>query len=564
MDASRVFGIDLGTTHSCIAYIDEASGRPTVVANAEGELTTPSVVLFENEETRVVGKEAKNAAVLYADRVVAMVKRQMGVSGWRFPFEDHEYSPEEISSYILRKVVGDAEALLAAQVRDVVITCPAYFGISERNATANAGELAGLNVLEVINEPTAAAIAYGMHDDRDQVVLVYDLGGGTFDVTMIEIKDGSVRVIATGGDHQLGGRDWDEAVVGYLAAMWQQETGSADDPMESDETVQDLWQRAEDGKRALSARSESKIAVSHAGQRAGITLSRTKFDELTSHLLERTVEYTRNVLATAKELGHGEFHRLLLVGGSTKMPQVAERLTREFGVAPTAFEPDQAVAKGAAIYGQKLVIGEQIRTAVVEALETSGDQSATQADEVNLDDVPESVMAAARQTVAANNGVRLDVVEKLVQMKVTNVASHSFGVVAIDDSDGGWRECISNLMLAQDRVPAKRVKLYGTVRADQDHVDLRIVENSSRADLVDLSEGREIGIATLRMNAGLPAESPVEVTFELTQDGRLQVTGQDLSTEGKVITAVIETNRSLSAAEMEEAKSRAKNVKVSG
>jgi molecular chaperone DnaK len=556
LEASRVFGIDLGTTHSCIAYVDEASGRPAVVSNAEGDLTTPSVVLFEDEETRVVGKEAKNAAVLYADRVVAMVKRQMGVPGWRFMFEDHEYSPEEISAYILRKLANDAETLLATPVRDVVITCPAYFGISERDATVKAGQIAGLNVLEVINEPTAAAVAYGMHDDRDQVVLVFDLGGGTFDVTLIEIKDGSVRVVATGGDYQLGGRDWDEAVVAYIAGMWQQESGSDDDPMESEETLQDLWQRAEDGKRALSARSESKIAVSHAGQRVGVTLTRAKFDELTKHLLERTVEYTRKVLETAKELGHKQFDQLLLVGGSTKMPQIAERLTQEFGIEPTVYEPDQAVAKGAAIYGQKLAIGKQIETEVLKVAAQSGD-------EINLDDVPEAVMAEVKQKVAADNGIRVDTVEKIGRMTVTNVASHSFGVIAADDR-AGMKEYISNLVLAQTPVPVTADKKYGTLHANQMEVDLRIVENTSREEYVEVDEGREIGIAVLRMRPGLPASAPVYVKFELTQDGRLQVTGQDLSEDGEVITAVIETNRSLSEQEMEAAKSRARGVKVSG
>ncbi len=527
-----------------------------MVSNAEGDQTTPSVVLFEDEDTRVVGKEAKNAAVLYADRVVAMAKRQMGVAEWRFPFGAREYSPEEISAYILRKLAMDAEAAVSAPVRDVVITCPAYFGISERDATAKAGEIAGLNVLEVINEPTAAAIAYGMHDSRDQVVLVYDLGGGTFDVTMIEIKDGSVRVIATGGDHQLGGRDWDEAVVGYIAAMWKQETGSDEDPMESEETLQDLWQRAEDGKRALTSRSDTKVPVSHAGKRAGITLSRAKFDELTRHLLERTIEYTRSVLDTAKELGHNEFHQLLLVGGSTRMPQVAERLTEAFGIKPTTHDPDQAVAKGAAIYGQKLAIGEQIRTEIGKAM-------ARPTGKVNLDEVPEAVMEQAKQAVAANIGMHVEAVEKIGRMNVTNVASHSFGVIAVDDR-AGLKEFISNLVMVQDPVPVTKDKRYGTLYANQQQVDLRIVENTSRADEVDLSEGREIGVAVLAMRPGLAAGAAVDVTFELTQDGRLKVTGRDLSVGGEVITAVIETNRSLSGEAMEEAKTHAKAVKVSG
>lgn len=557
MENSTVFGIDLGTTHSCIAYIDEAAGKPAVVTNAEGDQTTPSVVLFDDAETRVVGKEAKNASVMYADRVVAMVKRQMGVPGWRFPSDGQDYTAEEISSYILRKLAADTETLLATQVRDVVITCPAYFGISEREATAKAGEIAGLNVLEVINEPTAAAIAYGVHDDSDQTVLVYDLGGGTFDVTMIEIKGGSVRVVATGGDQQLGGRDWDEAVVGYLAEMWQREAGSEEDPRDSEETLQDLWQRAEDGKRSLSARAEAKIMASHSGQRVAVPLTREKFDELTSHLLERTVEYTRSVLSMAGELGTSSFDKLLLVGGSTKMPQVAARLGAEFNTTPQQYDPDQSVAKGAAIYGQKLAIGKRIKVEVAKIMGTRDDA-------VDEDSVPGDVMDKAVENVAAQEGMRKETVAKIGQMKVTNVASHSFGVIAIDDSDGTEREFISNLVLAQDPVPASMTRTYGTVQADQEQADIRVMENTRREAGVPLAEGRPIGIATLKLSRGLPSNSPIDVMFELGQDGRLKVTGRDLADTGAEIIAVIETDRGLSEEELRQAKARARGVRVSG
>ena len=198
-----IFGIDLGTTYSCIAYVDTA-GKANVLTNQEHQLTTPSVVLFE-KETRIVGNEAKNSAVLNPDDVVEMIKRHMGEADWRFHYEGNDYSPEEISSYILRKLAIDAEADLGVPVKEVVITCPAYFGIAQREATARAGEIAGLHVLEIISEPTAAAIAYGLQRGRDQVVLVYDLGGGTFDIAIIAIKNDATTVIATGGDHHLGG-----------------------------------------------------------------------------------------------------------------------------------------------------------------------------------------------------------------------------------------------------------------------------------------------------------------------------------------------------------------------
>ena len=555
MENNTVFGIDLGTTHSCIAYVDEASGRPSVVTNAEGDLTTPSVVLFDGQD-RVIGKEAKNATVMYADRVVAMVKRQMGVSGWRFPFDGHDYPAEEISSYILRKLAADAETMLGTQVRDVVITCPAYFGIAEREATAKAGEIAGLNVLEVINEPTAAAISYGAHAEGDQTVLVYDLGGGTFDVTLIEIKGGSVRVVATDGDHRLGGRDWDEAVVGYLAEAWRQETGSTEDPSDSEETLQDLWQRAEEGKRALSARSEAKIMVSHAGERIAVSLTREKFNELTADLLARTVEFTKAVLDTGEELGTSEFDKLLLVGGSTKMPQVAARLTEEFGVTPVVHDPDQSVAKGAAIYAQKRRLGEEIKIEIANIMGKQG----TPVDE----DVPREVYDKAVENVATQAGLRKEAVARIDQMEVTNVASHSFGIVVIDDSADEMKEYISNLVLAQEAVPASKTRTYGTVQPNQSRVDIRVMENSGRDRDVPIERGRPIGLAVLKLSDGLPNGSPVDITFELTQDGRLKVTGRDLAESGEETVAVVETDRTLSEEELQLAKARARGIKVSG
>jgi molecular chaperone DnaK (HSP70) len=556
MADDTVFGIDLGTTHSCIAYIDEASGRPALVTNAEGDLTTPSVVLFEGAD-RVVGKEAKNAAVMYTDRVVVMVKRQMGVSDWRFSYEGQDYTAEEISSYVLRKLAGDTAEMLGLPVREVVITCPAYFGIAEREATAKAGEIAGLKVLEVINEPTAAAISYGVHADGDQTVLAYDLGGGTFDVTLIEIKDGSVRVVATDGDHLLGGRDWDEAVVDYLAGQWQQETGSPDDPKDSEETLQDLWQRAEDGKRALSTRSETRITVSHGGQRVAVTLTREKFDELTAHLLERTVEFTKAVLAIGGELGVGAFDKLLLVGGSTRMPQVAARLSREFTVSPVMHDPDQSVAKGAAIYAQKLKLGEVIRT---EIADLTGKQNTA----VDKDSVSAEVYQQAVENVASRTGLVTEAVKKIDQMTVTNVASKSFGIVVLDNSDGTERDVISNLVLAQDPVPVTKTQTYATIEPDQPRVDIRVMENSQRVRTVPLEHGRAIGLAVLPLREGLPSGSPVDITFELTPDGRLKVTGQDLAESGAETVAVVETDRGLSEEELRQAKERARGLKVSG
>lgn len=557
MGSKQVFGIDLGTTYSCIAVVDELSGKPYVIPNAEGDLATPSVVYFEDAENRAVGKEAKNVAVMEPDRVVEMVKRDMGTPEWRWPFEGDNFSPEEISAYILRKVVADAEQNLGVRPEDVVITCPAYFGIPQREATAAAGRIAGLNVLEIINEPTAAAISYGLQDDKDQVVLVYDLGGGTFDVSIIEVKDGSVAVVATGGDHELGGRDWDEEVVKYLAAEWAAQIGSPENLTASAETLQDLWRRAEEAKRALTQRAETKVQVSHEGQRVAVTLTREKFDELTAHLLENTLSMTRDTLATARELGYSDVDLLLVVGGSTKMPQVSERLKQEFGKEPQVHDPDQSVAKGAAIYGQKLAIGDRIRTELAKELGTTPEQ-------VDAATVTPEARERAQETVAEELGMRLPALKKIDVMKVTNVVSHSFGVVALRRSGTGWAEYISNLVLAQTRLPVTKTQKYFTTEADQDAVDLRIMESSLRQEEInDLAQGSEVGTAILPMTQGLPERAPVEVTFELNQQGRLVITGRDLAVGGKTVTATIETDRALSEKDIDKATVRSRGVTVS-
>ncbi|MER5702231.1 Hsp70 family protein [Micromonospora sp. NPDC002296] len=557
MTDSRVYGIDLGTTYSCIAHFDDRSGRPTITPNIEGELTTPSVVLFEDEQTRVVGREAKNTAVLEADNVVEMIKREMGKPEWRREFFGREYSPEEISSYILRKVVDDAERHDEVRPKKVVITCPAYFGIPQREATAAAGRIAGLEVLEVINEPTAAAIAYGSQHPEDQVVLVYDLGGGTFDVTVIEVKERAITVVATDGKHELGGRDWDAEIVKYLAAQWQAEhPGATGDPLDSPETVQDLWLRAESHKRTLSNLTQTKVPVVHDGQQVTVPLTREKLDDLTRHLLEDTVTLTRQVLQTAHELGYPKVDRLLLVGGSTKMPQVVARLTTEFSFEIKSFEPDQAVAKGAAIYGQKLAIGDKVRNKILKGIDCAPEQ-------VDLARVPAEVRKAAEEAVATDLGLRLDTVQQLGGMTVKNVVSHSFGVRALKGPDK--TPVIANLILAQQTLPMQAKGTFGTLRDGQPSVDLKIYENTSREKYVeDFGTGEQVGDAILELAPGLPANSPIEVTFQLDNEGRLLITGRDDSTGGKQVTATIQTNRALSAEQVADAIEHGQSIRVIG
>lgn len=547
-DQTTVFGIDLGTTYSCIAYVDEY-GKSVVTPNSEGDYTTPSVVQFDGTQ-RIVGREAKNNAVLVPNQVVEMVKRQMGEPNWRFHYNGVEYTPEEISSYILRKLTTDAEQYLGHPIKDVVITCPAYFGIAQRDATVKAGQIAGLNVREIINEPTAAAIMYGLQEERDQVVLVYDLGGGTFDITVIEVKGSAITVITTGGDHNLGGRNWDEIVVLYLADQWMAETKSSDSPVDSEETLQDLWGRAEDAKKALSARQETKVVITHAGQRISSVLTRQKFDELTAALLERTIEFTKQTIDQAKSRGYTQFDQILLVGGSTRMAQVSERLTAEFNIPLRIFDPDQAVAKGAATYGYKLFIDEKIITAIAPSGES-----------VDINKVDQQTLAKAQRKVAEEEGLALPSVNKIAGMTVTNVASHSFGIVAIDRHTD--KEIISNIVLANDSLPALNMKTYGTLVESQAEVELRVMENSIHAQSVeDLFLGQEIGNAILHLPPGLPKGTPLEVTFELQRDGRLRMTGREPTTNS-AIEVDIETSRGISDEEFVDAKNRSKRIVVS-
>ena len=551
-NAEMVFGIDLGTTYSCIAYVDEY-GKAVVIPNVEGDRTTPSVVQFEGTN-RVVGKEAKNNAVLYPNQVVEMVKRQMGTSDWVFTDEGTDYRPEEISSYILRKLANDAEQHLGRPVQEVVITCPAYFGIAQREATARAGQIAGLTVREVINEPTAAAIMYGLQNDQDQTVLVFDLGGGTFDITVIEIKGGTITVVATGGDHYLGGRNWDEAVVQYLAQEWLNETGSADDPLESLDTQQDLWNKAENAKRALSARQETTIPVMHAGERVGVKLTREKFDELTAGLLARALTYTKATIDEAAKRGFTRYSQILLVGGSTKMPQVVELLQKEFPNIPQrSFDPDESVAKGAAVYGQKLMLDEKIQIKIAE-------MTGQDVDDVNQAQVSQRVVERAQQAVAHEVGLRTSVVEKFNAIAITNVASHCFGVVALNKDE---REVIANMILVNDPLPFTKTDTFYTLRANQQLVDIQVIENSvSEYEVADVSRGEEIGNATLSLPPGLPLQAPIEVTFELNQEGRLHVTARELSSN-RIVDVTIQIKQGIPEEELEAAKARALRLSIS-
>ncbi|HET7232067.1 MAG TPA: Hsp70 family protein [Longimicrobium sp.] len=546
MSATRVYGIDLGTTYSCIACVDE-HGKPVVLANEDNDLTTPSVVFFESAENIVVGQQAKSQVAIYPDQCVSTVKRAMGDANWRFEAFGQTYRPQDISSFILRKVVRDAEKITGEPIRDVVITVPAYFGQNEKEATRQAGELAGLTVRNIIPEPTAAALAYGLERESDEVILVYDLGGGTFDVTLIEVRADELNVIATGGDHQLGGKDWDDVIVEFFAQAIAAETGAAAEAVTQDqETYQELLLMAERFKRALTSRTSVSESTRFEGERVRLELTRERFDELTRHLLERTLSLAEQELEKARERGHARIDRLLLVGGSTFMPQVISAVQERFPIEVSHFDPNQAVAKGAAVFGFKCYLDEQIRMGVAQA---TGQSAA----EVDLEAVDTGVLESARKEVATVHGLSLPGLRKLVDRKMVDVTSKSFGIVVMTDDD---REMVANLILRDHRVPTEVTQQFGTYADGQVQVDLRCMENAFRDEpTVNPADCKAIGQAVLGFPRPMPKGSPIEVTFALGPDGLLHLRGVDLATGGD-IRADFRTDAIMSLEEVEEARSR--------
>lgn len=345
--SNYVFGIDLGTTNSCIAYVNER-GISTVINNMEGTNTTPSVVNFAGPSEIVVGQIAKDVADIDPCNTVSLVKTLMGQSSFAINYNGEDIRPEEVSAYILRKITNDASELLDTEVRDVVITCPAYFGSQEKVATKKACELAGLNIIEMLSEPVAAAISYGcVKEETDKTILVYDLGGATLDITVMKIRSGKIELICSDGDHNLGGKDWDTEVMNYLATQFCSETGFDGDFDEY--AQQDLRLKAERAKKQLSSKDVVPIILDASGLRTRIMLSRTVFDEITQVLLSQTIEKTEAAIAKAESKGY-KVDEILLVGGSTRMPQVKKAIVDKFGIVPRILEPEEAVAKGAAIY----------------------------------------------------------------------------------------------------------------------------------------------------------------------------------------------------------------------
>ena len=538
MAAKRIYGIDLGTTYSCIAYVDDI-GKPVVLQNSDSELTTPSVVYFESSDNRVVGKEAKNSSKVFPDRVVSFVKRSMGSPDWSFEVDGVAYRPEEISSFILRKLVGDASNAVEESITDVVITCPAYFGINEREATKNAGKLAGLTVHHILNEPTAAAICYGVDKAQaDQVVLVYDLGGGTFDITVIAIKGGDIQVICTGGNHSLGGKDWDDRLINYLAEQFIAQFPDKGDPRDDPYSFQAVANAAEEAKKGLSSKEKSPQMVVHGGERARVELTRQTLEEITNDLLEQTVELTRQVLEEAKSRGYPKIDQFLLVGGSSKMPCVARRLKETFGGEPQLFDPDLAVAKGAALMGLRIMAGELIKEEIAA-------QQGTTTDQVDLDAVDAHTIEAAAQKAAAKGGGGFRLAGKqfaaMATGKIINVCSHGFGIVVTTD-EATREQKVVHLIHNNTPVPVEITEMgFGTLVPNQQSVSIEVMEQLGQCESPDLNNNVRISQGEITpLSPNLPAGSPIHVTFKLEADGTLFVSalepssGRNLNMDVKV------------------------------
>ncbi len=464
----KIIGIDLGTTNSCVAVME--GGKPVVITNAEGSRTTPSVVAFTKTGERVVGDAAKRQAVTNADKTIASIKRHMG-SDYKVDIDGKKYSPQEISAMILAKLKRDAEAYIGEPVTEAVITVPAYFTDAQRQATKDAGKIAGLDVKRIINEPTAAALSYGLDNEEEQKIMVYDLGGGTFDVSIIEIGDGVIEVLATAGDNKLGGDDFDNAVTEYMLSEFKKKEGV--DLSTDKMAMQRLKEAAEKAKKELSSATTTNInlpfitATQDGPKHFDMDLTRAKFDELTAHLVDRTKTPVQTALKDA-DLTAADLDKVLLVGGSTRIIAVQDMVKKLTGKEPfKGINPDECVAIGASIQGGKL----------------AGDAGAG---EILLLDVTPLTLS-----IETMGGIATHLIER------------------------------------NTTIPTNKSQIFSTAQDNQDAVDINIVqgEREFARDNKSLGRFRLDGIAPARR--GVPQ---IEVTFDIDANGIVNVSAKDLGT----------------------------------
>ena len=486
----KIIGIDLGTTNSCVAVME--GGQPTVIANTEGSRTTPSVVAFTKTGERLVGEPAKRQAVTNAEKTISSIKREMGTD-YRVTIDDKKYSPQEISAMILQKLKKDAEGYLGESVTEAVITVPAYFNDAQRQATKDAGKIAGLDVKRIINEPTAAALAYGLDNEKEQKIMVYDLGGGTFDVSIIEIGDGVIEVLATAGNNRLGGDDFDQRITDYMLSEFKRTEGVdlSNDKM----ALQRLKEAAEKAKKELSSATTTNInlpfitATAEGPKHFDMNLTRAKFDELTHDLVEKTAEPVRRALSDAS-LTAADLGQVLLVGGSTRIPAVQDKVRQLTGKEPSkALNPDECVALGASIQGGKL----------------SGEAGA--GDILLLDVTPLSLSIETMGGIAT----------RLIERNTT--------------------------------IPTKKSQIFSTAADNQTAVDINVLQGERQfaKDNKSLGQFRLDGIPPARR--GVPQ---IEVTFDIDANGIVNVSAKDLGT-GKEQHITITAGSNMSESEIDKA-----------
>ena len=487
---SKIIGIDLGTTNSCVAVME--GGKPVVIANTEGARTTPSVVAFTKTGERLVGEPAKRQAVTNSEKTISSIKREMGTN-YKVTIDGKQYTPQEISAMILQKLKSDAENYLGEKVTEAVITVPAYFNDAQRQATKDAGKIAGLDVKRIINEPTAAALAYGLDNEKEQKIMVYDLGGGTFDVSIIEIGDGVIEVLATAGNNRLGGDDFDKKIVDYMLAEFKRTEGV--DLSTDKMAMQRLKEAAEKAKKELSSATTTNInlpfitATSEGPKHFDMNLTRAKFDELTHDLVEKTAEPVQAALKdagiTAADLG-----KVLLVGGSTRIPAVQDKVKQLTGHEPSkSVNPDECVAIGASIQGGKL----------------AGDAGA--GDILLLDVTPLSLSIETQGGIAT----------RLIERNTT--------------------------------IPTKKSQIFSTAADNQTAVDINVVQGERQfaRDNKSLGQFRLDGIPPARR--GVPQ---IEVTFDIDANGIVNVSAKDLGT-GKEQHITITAGSNMSESDIEKA-----------